>query len=77
MGHIRAPGINNWDFSLSKIASLGSEHRQLKLEADVFNLFNTAHFGAPNTTLDTASFGAINSDRLPPRYIQLGAKFTF
>jgi len=56
---------------------LGSEHRQLKLEADVFNLFNTAHFGAPNTTLDTASFGAISSDRLPPRYIQLGAKFTF
>ena len=77
VGHIRAPGINNWDFSLAKVASLGSEHRQLKLEADVFNLFNTAHFAAPNTTLDTASFGAISSDRLPPRYIQLGAKFTF
>jgi hypothetical protein len=77
VGHVRGPGIDNWDFSLAKDTGLGSENRRLRLEADFFNLFNMAHFSNPNTTLGNAGFGAIGGDRLPPRLIQLGAKFTF
>lgn len=77
VGHVRGPGINNTDFSLAKETSLGSESRRLRLEADFFNVFNTAHFSNPNTTLGNAAFGAISGDRLPPRLIQLGAKFSF
>jgi hypothetical protein len=77
VGHVRGPGINNWDFAIAKETALGSENRRLRLEADVFNLANSAHFANPNTTLGNSGFGAISGDRLPPRIIQLGAKFTF
>ncbi len=77
VGHVRGPGIDNWDISIAKETTLGSENRRLRLEADFFNLTNSAHFSNPNTTLGNAGFGAISSDRLPPRLIQLGAKFNF
>ena len=78
IGHIRGPGLNNWDLSVAKETALGSsEARRLRLEADFFNLTNSAHFNNPNTTLGNAGFGAIGGDRLPPRLIQLGAKFVF
>lgn len=77
VGHVRGPGINNWDFSVAKDTALGSETRRLRLEADFFNLANAAHFSNPNLTLGDSNFGTISSDRLPPRLIQLGAKFSF
>jgi hypothetical protein len=75
VGHVRGPGIINSDFSIAK--ETGSENHRLRLEADFFNLFNTAHFSNPNTTLGNSAFGQIGGDRLPPRLIQLGAKFSF
>jgi len=77
VGHIRGPGINNWDFSIAKDTAIGAESRRLRFEADFFNLSNTPHFGNPNTTLGNSNFGTISSDRLPPRLIQVGAKFSF
>jgi hypothetical protein len=77
VGHVRGPGINNWDFSVAKETVLGAENRRLRFEADFFNLFNMAHFSNPNNTLGNSNFGTISSDRLPPRLIQLGAKFSF
>jgi hypothetical protein len=77
VGHVRGPGINNWDFSIAKDTALGGENRRLRLEADFFNLANAAHFSNPNTTFGNSNFGTISSDRLPPRLIQLGAKFSF
>lgn len=77
VGHVFGPGIDNWDFSIGKDTPLGSEQRKLRVEASFFNIFNAAHFSNPNTTLGNAGFGTISSDRLPPRLIQLGAKFSF
>jgi hypothetical protein len=77
VGHVRGPGLNNWDFSVAKDTRLGSENRRLRLEADFFNLANSPHFSNPNTTTGNAGFGAIGGDRLPPRLIQLGAKLQF
>ncbi len=76
-GGLYGPGLNNWDFSLAKDTSLGSENRRLRIEADFFNLFNNPHFSNPNATYGNSNFGTISSDRLPPRLIQLGAKFSF
>ena len=76
VGHVRGPGIDNWDFSIAKDTRFG-ERPALRIEADFFNIFNAAHFANPNTTQGSSSFGTIGSDRLPPRLIQLGAKFTF
>ena len=77
VGHARGPGIDNSDFSIAKDTTLGAESRRLRLEADFFNIFNTAHFSNPNTTLGNSAFGTISGDRLPPRLIQVGAKFSF
>jgi Carboxypeptidase regulatory-like domain len=77
VGHVRGPGINNWDFSIAKDTTLGAENRKLRFEADFFNLGNSPHFSNPNTTLGNSGFGTIGGDRLPPRLIQLGAKVQF
>jgi len=77
VGHVRGPGINNWDFSIAKETTLGAENRRLRLEGAFFNLANSPHFANPNTTTGNSSFGAIGGTRLPPRLIQLGAKVQF
>ena len=76
VGHVRGPGINNWDLSVAKDSKL-HENIRLRFEAAFFNLANSAHFSNPNTTFATAGFATISSDRLPPRLIQLGAKISF
>jgi hypothetical protein len=76
-GGLYGPGIDNWDFSIAKDTSFGNENHKLRFEADFFNLFNNPHFSNPNATFGNANFGTISSDRLPPRLIQLGAKFSF
>jgi hypothetical protein len=74
-GGLYGPGIANWDFSIAK--DFGGESRHLRIEGDFFNLFNTPHFSNPNNTFGNSNFGTISSDRLPPRLVQLGAKFSF
>ena len=76
VGHVRGPGINNWDLSVAKDTVI-RESMRLRFEADFFNTFNNPHFSNPNTTFGNSNFGTISSDRLPPRLIQLGAKFSF
>jgi hypothetical protein len=76
IGHVRGPGLNNWDFSLFKTTYF-DEKRMLELRAEFFNIFNQAHFANPGNTLGTSSFGVISSTGLPSREIQLGAKFSF
>jgi hypothetical protein len=78
VGHVRGPGIANWDASVAKDTPLTSkESIRLRIEADFFNLTNTPHFANPNTTLGNAAFGTIGGTRLTPRLIQLGAKLQF
>jgi hypothetical protein len=76
IGHVRGPGLNNWDFSVFKGFRV-DEKRHAEFRAEFFNLPNQAHFSNPNTTFGTSSFGRISSTALPPREIQLGLKFLF
>ncbi len=76
VGHVRGPGVHNWDFSVFKGIRI-DEKRNFELRGEFFNIFNQAHFANPGNTFGTTSFGRISSTSLPPRQIQLGAKFLF
>lgn len=76
IGHVRGPGLVNWDFSLFKKTAI-DERRFIEFRAEFFNLFNNPHFANPNTTFGTGQFGRISSTILTPREIQLGLRFLF
>jgi hypothetical protein len=69
---------------LSKFVGI-TEKLNLRLRADLFNVFNGAQYGAPNADVSSANFGAITSvignynsaGRGTPRGLQLSAKFVF
>jgi hypothetical protein len=72
---IRTAGVNNWDFSLSKITSL-TERAQLQFSAEFYNVFNRVQFGPPNPTLG-AGFGVVTSQVNQPRTIQFALRVSF
>ncbi len=76
-GNAYGPGLQNWDFSISKTTALWSEHKQLKFEANFFNIFNHVNFSNPDTNVQDGNFGVITGDNGQPREIQLGVKFLF
>jgi hypothetical protein len=76
-GNVYGPGFQQWDFSLSKVTTLWSESKQLKFEANFFNLFNQTNLSSPDTNVQDGNFGKITSDNGQPRQIQLGLKFIF
>jgi outer membrane receptor protein involved in Fe transport len=76
-GNAYGPGLQNWDFSISKSTPLWSEGKELKFEANFFNVFNHPNFSNPDTSVQDGNFGKITSDNGQPREIQLGLKFVF
>ena len=75
-GGIRAAGIANYDFSVSKDTGL-SEHLKLQLKAEMFNLFNRVQFAAPATTLGRPGFGTVTDVANQPRQIQVSGRLLF
>jgi hypothetical protein len=73
---LRAQGINNWDFSVSKITRL-TEQLGLDFRAEFFNLFNRVQFAPPNTSFGGPSFGLITSQANNPRQIQFSLRASF
>ena len=69
------PGAVNWDFSAFKNFVI-TETKKLQFRTEVFNLFNEVHFGNPNATLISPSFGKILSAG-SPRIVQFGLKLLF
>ena len=72
---VRTPGLNNVDFSITKITRI-TERVTNQFRAEFFNGFNHPNFGSPGTGLGNATFGVISS-ALDPRIIQLGMKIVF
>ena len=80
----RAPGISQLDLGLSKYVGI-TERVNLRLRADLFNVFNRAQYGAPNADVSNpANFGVITTTisnyatgRGTPRELQLSAKILF
>jgi hypothetical protein len=72
------PGMENFDIALLKDLRL-TESKALQFRLETFNTFNhTQFFGAAsvNGIIGSASFGDVVS-AMPPRLVQLAAKFTF
>jgi hypothetical protein len=72
---VRGPSYRDVDLAVMRLIRLGGE-RAIELRAEVFNLLNTANFGAPVATLGAANFGTITT-ALDPRVLQLAVKYTF
>jgi outer membrane receptor protein involved in Fe transport len=76
-GNVYGPRFQNWDFAINKSTPLWGETKQLRFEANFFNLFNHVNLSNPDTNVQDGNFGVITSDNGQPRQIQLGLKFIF
>ena len=63
------------DFALTRSFRL-SPAQALQVRWEVFNVFNKVNFNAPITSLNSASFGQIQTAG-DPRIMQFALKFTF
>jgi len=73
---IRGPDSKNLDMALTRVFRLiGSQ--SIEIRAEAFNAMNWFEWGQPNTGFGAATFGQISSTGVPPRVIQLAAKYTF
>ena len=75
------PGLENFDMALQKEVAL-RDGKMLQFRLEAFNVFNHAQFfgaAAVNGNISStgnAGFGQI-INAMPPRLVQLAAKFTF
>ncbi len=71
---VRGPAYRDVDVAVMRRIPL--RRQAIELRAEMFNLFNTVNFGAPNAVLGAANFGTITT-ALDPRVVQLAAKLLF
>ncbi len=57
---LEGPGDLGFDFALSKRVRIG-ENKSFTIRADAINTLNTPRWGAPNTDINSASFGRITT----------------
>ncbi len=74
---LRGPDYKNTDLAFMKSIPIGATRVQLR--AEVYNIFNRANFGNPNTSFGSAAFGRITTlaTGATMRRFQLGAKLIF
>jgi hypothetical protein len=72
---LRGPGYFDTDLALVKNTSL-TETKSIQFRAEFFNAFNDVNFGAPGSTLGTATLGLITSAS-DPRILQFALKLLF
>jgi hypothetical protein len=73
---IVGPPLRNFDFSLSRRFVMPWEGHSMQFRFESFNFTNTPAFGRPNTNVNSAAAGTINSAD-EPRRIQFGLKYVF
>jgi hypothetical protein len=72
---VRGPSYRDVDLAVMRRVGVGGA-RAIELRLEVFNLLDTANFGAPAAQFGPASFGTITT-ALDPRVVQLAGKFWF
>jgi len=55
------PGLQNYNFAVSKGFPLGTERARLRFRADFFNLFNHTNFANPVSNQSSGNFGKITA----------------
>ncbi|MCI0624922.1 MAG: TonB-dependent receptor [Acidobacteria bacterium] len=73
---LHQPGIKTWDIGLFKEFPI-REGQRFQFRFEVFNLFNTPQFRAPNSQLGGPAFGQITSTWLDNRQLQFALKYLF
>ncbi len=81
---LRGPGLNNFDLSVVKKISLGSEDRVLQIRGEFYNAFNHTQFSSLDTTAQfnpagqqvNTRFGALIAAN-PARVIQVAMRLSF
>lgn len=73
---LRAPGLNNLDFSLFKNFNI-EDRMHVQFRAEGFNALNHTQLGAPDNGVGDPRMGVINSVQIPGRIVQLGLKVKF
>jgi hypothetical protein len=73
---VRGPGYALLDLGFLKNVNLGSRLR-LQLRAELYNAFNRANLGNPNTTPTNSAFGTITAQNGLPRQLQLAGRVSF
>lgn len=76
VGTERAPGFQQYDFSLYKSFPIWKQ-QQLTFRVDAFNAFNITSYGNPDNGYADSNFGQITSVRSVPRQLQLAATYSF
>lgn len=72
---LRGPDNVNMNLAVVKKTAI-TEHRDLELRAEFFNVFNHAEFDNPDTNIDSTTFGQVITTQ-PARILQFGARFSF
>ena len=73
--NLKGPGTFQIDAALSRTFQI-REKRTVQLRAESFNIVNHANFNPPVATLNSGSFGQIQS-ALDPRILQFALKYIF
>ena len=73
---LRAPYQSRFDLGIVKSTKL-TENVAVELGWDVFNVFNRANFGVPDSELGSPDFGRITNTIGGPRVMQFRAKVKF
>jgi len=76
-GHLRAPGIANWDTAAVKRFPIKSEGGYVQFRVEAFNLFNRVQFGYPGLVQGTSNFGVIGSQYNLPRVLQFALRVNY
>ena len=73
---LEEPGVNNWDFSLTKNTRI-SERANLQFRAEFFNGWNHTQYGVPDASLVAGQFGRITGLLISPREVQFALRLVF
>jgi len=76
LGQFRNQRFLKFDVGLSKNFRI-KEGMKLQVRVEAINLLNNPYFSGLNLDPTNAAFGLANTQRQPPRDIQIGGKFTF
>ena len=75
---LRGPGFWNLDTALIKTWGMPwSEHQNLQLRWEAFNLFNHNSFGLPAVAVTAGTFGQITTSASAPREMQFALRYNF
>jgi hypothetical protein len=73
---LRQDGVHSADVSIMKDFMI-REPLKLQFRAEFFNISNTPQFAAPNTAVNSSTFGQVTGLWSPPRDVQFGLRLTF